>query len=282
MRVLLRGTGRCATLVLALLVGVAADAAAAQRLDLPDRKPDAPTGTQLVEQWRDLSLDQREARVLETVLGGNVPTWLRPLKPIEIPGPRGGTITVFVTPDYLAVGSDDDYLLMPMTPATAQRIADAAGAALPTPLLVDAIWASAAVRLTPSPIPPDSTMTTLRVFAAHDATIKTQMRVAGAIAGALVAGHKKDVVISREVGSSPGHVAIYGWHEPDGSPIQPLYLGHTDDWVDYSHGVRLVHREILVDGEPMDLWNALVDPVLAPALSSEGVIEVVRYRQESG
>jgi hypothetical protein len=56
------------------------------------------------------------------------PTFSVKLCPVTITDlDAGGTnlATIYVTPDYLALGSDDDYLLMPMTPATAQRLADA-------------------------------------------------------------------------------------------------------------------------------------------------------------
>jgi len=44
-------------------------------------------------------------------------------------------------------------------------------------------------------------------------------------------------------------VAIYGWHKLDGKPIQPLYTGHVDWYVDYSHGIRLVSRTIYIDNK---------------------------------
>jgi hypothetical protein len=196
---------------------------------------------------------------------------------VVVDGRGGQQITVRVTPDYLSVGSDDDWLLMPMRPGSAQRIADTLGASLPTPRLVDAVWAAAEVRLEPSPIPPSDAMTTIPVFMEHAARIRAQRREAGARSGALIAGHKKDVVVSRELAGVAGRVAIYGWHRLDGEPIQPLYLGHTDDWVDYSHGIRLVDRRILVDGGERDLLDALRDPVLAEALSSEGILLRPRY-----
>ena len=58
--------------------------------------------------------------------------------------------TIEVMPDYLAVGSDDDFVRMPMTPQTAQQIADLFGCMLPTRKMVDAIDAAAEVRLAPA------------------------------------------------------------------------------------------------------------------------------------
>ena len=62
---------------------------------------------------------------------------------------------------------------------------------------------------------------------------------------------------------------------PSGDPIQPEYAGHTDDWVDYSHGIRLVHRTARIDGSPIDLMDALADPDFATIFSAQGPIRVV-------
>ncbi len=95
--------------------------------------------------------------------------------------------------------------------------------------------------------------------------------------GALVAGHKKDVVIANKLFMTPGKVAIYGWHKSDGKPIQPLYTGHGASWVDYSHGIRLVSRRILVNGKAKTIDEVLADPALAILLSNEGVMLRTRY-----
>ncbi len=267
--------------ILTLLLVLSAGSARAQELGLPDRPADASTGSELAEEWRGLPLAEREERVFEEIMRGNVPTWLRTLRSVRVAtDPAAPAATIWVTPDYLAVGSDDDYLLVPMTPQTAQRIADRLRCSLPTPRLVDAIWSVASLRLEPTPIPPSPDMTTVPVFWAHSVAVRRQRTASDAPFGALTSGHKKDVVITPRLATSPGKVAIYGWHEEDGDPIQPLYLGHTDRWVDYSHGIRLVDREIVVDGERMDLWLALADPELATLLSGEGRIVQPAYAYE--
>ncbi len=216
---------------------------------------------------------------------GNVPSWLRKLVRVEtivvIEG-REHRLTFWATPDYLSVGSDDDFILVPLSPQTAQRIADLVHGALPTPRMVDAIWAAARVRLDPAPIPPSPEMTTVRVFQEHNRTIRADRSRHEAPAGTLVAGHKKDVVITPALASQPGRVAIYGWHRGDGEPIQPLYIGHSDRWVDYSHGVRVVDRTVLIDGTSRDFVDVLRDARLAPLLSEDGVIDSPRYFLQPG
>jgi len=214
-----------------------------------------------------------------------VPGWLRELSPVELVQKIGGRdlrATFWVTPDYLAVGSDEDFLLVPLSPVTAQRIADRVGCVLPTPRMVDAVWAAAQVRLEPSPIAPSPEMTTVPVFEAHARMIAAQWRNVSAPRGSLVSGHKKDVVITSALASLPNRVAIYGWHRLTGEPIQPLYAGHAEDWVDYSHGIRLVLREMTIDGTPRDLLEVLRDPGLAPLLSDEGAITEARYPTSEG
>lgn len=248
-------------------------------IDLPPRQPGADGGSAIEAEVRALGLMEREARLLDEILGGNVPAGSRSLVPVHLRGASSTSpeVTIWVAPDYLAVGSDADRWLVPLSPGTAQIIADSLGMVLPTSLMVDAIWAQAEVRLEPSPIDPSPEMTTTPVFLGHSRTIDRQHDAAGTKPGPLVAGHKKDVVISARLAEEQGRVAIYGWHLADGSPIQPLYLGHTDDWVDYSHGVRLVDRRALVDGEETDLIDALMDSAIAPLLSREGPIPLPRY-----
>ena len=65
---------------------------------------------------------------------------------------------VCVTPDYLAIGSDDDYFLVPMRLETALAIARRFGFVLPTPKIVDAVYAQSQVQLRPQPLPASDAM----------------------------------------------------------------------------------------------------------------------------
>jgi hypothetical protein len=47
--------------------------------------------------------------------------------------------------------------------------------------------------------------------------------------------------------------------------------------VDYSHGIRLVHRTILIDGEPHDLRDVLTDPARAALVGPDAVIRFPFY-----
>jgi hypothetical protein len=165
-----------------------------------------------------------------------------------------------------------------LTPYTAQAIADRLDCVLPTSKMVDDIYRSSTMRLAPAPIPPSPAMTTVAVFLRHHEMVRAA-RGDKVRPGALVAGHRKDVVIANKVFALTGKVAIYGWHKLDGKLIQPLYTGHSTSYADYSHGIRLVSRRMIVNGMTKTIEQVLVDPKLAPLLSNEGVMRETRYRR---
>lgn len=268
---------------LALLGALLVASAAGQTLPLPPRGEGALSGTAVVAALTGLSLEAREARIWQEVMSGNVPEFLRTLAPVTVTA-GGRTAVCHVTPDYLALGSDADYFLCPMSPGLAQRIADRLGCNLPTRKMVNDIWAAAQVHLTPQPIPPSPEMTTVPVFAQHSAMVwgLRSAVLADHPLGTLVGGDKKDVVVTPQLATRPGHVAIYGWHQLNGTPIQPLYLGHTDTWVDYSHGIRLVQSAMTVDGQPTTVDAVLGDAALAGLLSDEGAFTNTRYPAPEG
>src|SRR5262249_26183770 len=127
----------------------------------------------------------------------------------------------------------------------------------------------------PEPIPPSPDMTSVGTFAQHSALVWAQRStvLANFPLGALVAGDKKDVVISAlmltNFHRSPSPVVIYGWQKTNVVPIQPIYNGHSDTWADYSHGIRLVQQAMTVDGQPTTVSAVLTDPALAAILSDE-------------
>jgi len=254
----------------------------AQVLDLPPRAPNALSGSEFARRVAMLDLGERDREVYAQVMAGNVPDFLRRLCPVPARSVVEGRInsgTYYVTPDYLAVGSDDDYFLAPISPYTAQRIAEALHCTLPTPKMVNQIFFAAEVKLAPAPIPPSAAMTTVPVFRQHNDLVRAQRaeQLSAHPLGALVAGHKKDVVLTARLAANPGKVAIYGWHRTNGLPIQPLYLKHSAAWVDYSQCVRLVQQKMVANETARTVAEVLADPALAGLLSDEGPLAAVRY-----
>lgn len=237
---------------------------------IPCRPADASGGAAFMKSIAGLSRDDREEAIAAEISRGNIPEFLRRFRYVTVtakdPSGRERTATVEVMPDYLAVGSDADFVRVAMSPLTAQRIADCFGCSLPTRKIADDIYRQAAVKL--EPIPLTEAREAVETFIKHNDLIERQR--AGKELGLLVAGVKKDVVVSNRLGEKPNRVALFGWHKMDGSPIQPLTIVHVNWYVDYSHGVRLVRRTVSLDGKPRDIRHVLHDAALCGLLSDEG------------
>lgn len=244
---------------------------------IPPRSASALTGSAFIESVAGLSRDEREAAIRRELLAGNIPAYLRSLRSVEVVATDAAgierTIAYEVMPDYLAIGSDGDFVRMPMDPYTAQAFCDAFGFVLPTRKMVSDIWRAATVHLDPRPLTEERESP--RTFLQHHRIIEMQLE--GVARGAFVAGIKKDVVVTNMLQERPERVAIFGWHYTSGEPIQPLYAGHVDWYVDYSHGIRPVRRWMRVDGVRAPFEGILLDPHRHDLLSDEGVIALPRY-----
>lgn len=241
--------------------------------DMPRRPGSAAAGSAVMASLSGAGGGSRDAAIIEQALRGNIPSHLRNLQPVSFAGLVGGQqtqITLCVTPDYLAIGSDSDHVRVPLGLPAALRIADAYDMMLPTTRMVDAIYAQADLRLSPRPMTPGAQMSSTGYFVQHDETLDAQMASAGGRNGLLVAGHKKDLVLANRLARAPGRVAIYGWHRSGGNPIQPLSTVHGESYADYSHGIRLVSRTAYVDGRAVDLRALLTDGQYAGLLNSDG------------
>jgi hypothetical protein len=239
------------------------------------------SGSEFAKSIQFLPREERERAIYVEVIQGNTPAFNKTFVPVHITKDTVN-IELMVSPDYLCVGNDSDYVYVPLTPITAQRIASQLNSSLPTARIVDAIFTQATVKLRPQPIPPSDSMITVGVFLQHQDSIMTQLASLEMTKGELVAGHKKDVILSNRIYHQlkkkvPKPVVIYGWHKPDGIPIQPVYNGHAETYVDYSHGIRLVRDRIVINGRKMSLQDVLKSPIWSHYLSDEGVIEKPFY-----
>ena len=215
---------------------------------------------------------------MREISSGNFPDFLRNFKTVPIAGKiKGGGKEVSdhleVMPDYIAIGSDSDFVRIPMTPQTAQQIADQFGCTLPTRKMVDAIDRVAEVRLAPHPMTVDREA--IATFAEHNAIIEKQR--GDKPLGSLTIGSKKDIVLTPRIFEKPHRLAIYGWRQLNGQPIQPLTIVHWNGYVDYSHGVRLVRDSVEVDGKNVKISDLLADPDRCGLVSDEGPMKPPRY-----
>ncbi|MCZ4243906.1 hypothetical protein [Pedobacter punctiformis] len=275
------------SIVFSLLLLVFALHTNAQNLHLKKRKTDVPGGKAFAQSISDstLTLEDREKIIFREIKNGNVPDFLRNLveikKNITIEGDTNiYHISYYVLPDYFAIGNNDDFIYMPMTPILAQKIADLTHCILPTKNLVDEIYANSKIKLTPQNIPPTKAMTTVPVFIAHTDSVLTQLKpvLNRHNHGELTAGNKKDIILSNKIyGESTPRVVIYGWHRAEGKPIQPVYNKHTNLWADYSHGIRLIQNKILINGKKTTLKKVLSNDKLNVLFSNEGTIKQAYY-----
>jgi hypothetical protein len=216
-------------------------------------------------------LDAWERLVLEADKASGSTPW--PMVPITIEE-NGHRLTFYVASDVYAVGPTNLAIRMPLSFPTAQAILDRNNALLPTRKMADHIWRAADVKLTPTPR--QNRGANLADYLNHNAQIQVSLKAIGVPPGALTAGHKKDLVISN---AAPGKLVIYGWHKPDGTPIQPLSAAHADPsarYVDYSHGLRPVYKRAELDGQDVDLEAIYKDPELSKLVSDEGPLKMTR------
>lgn len=241
----------------------------AQQTALPAKK--------FIEKALTLNPEAREDYIFCWINAYGMPAFMSERARIDVQttDEKGRTINAYyyVLPDYISVGTDDDFLRIPMQPKTAQRIADSLGYFLSTRKICDDVYKQAVVKLEPHPLTVDRD--SLYTFIEHNEIIEQQREGRKG----LIAGHKKDVIITYRVAEDkrPDRLALYGWHKLDGTPIQNIYTGHIDWYVDYSHGFRLVDRKIYVEGEPMDYIDVMKHPVYSKLICDEERCDFYAY-----
>lgn len=263
-------------------------------LNFPARMGGSMTGSQFAASILEMPAeDPRELAILQQFQLGNVPNFMRTLHPIRVSSTGAAnarcSCTYWVTPDYLCIGTDDDYVRVPMSPLTATKIADMVGGSLITRRMVNSIFEAASTQLVAKPKSHSGPMMSTAYFRDHNTTIQAQLDAVNALPGELVAGHKKDVVLCRALFDGKpypaGHsdrVAIYGWAQLIQNRKWTVWQGlnpesHENTYKDYSHGIRLVAQSLMVNGTNMPYEEVLTDPVLAGAVSDEGALEDSRY-----
>ncbi len=249
-----------------------------QTLSTSSVSSNAMTGAQFYKVAAGMNREERDSLAMVEILKGNMPAFLKKMKRINVSildSTTNKTIHAyyFVTPDYLSIGSNTNFARIPLMPMSAQRIADSFHCFLPTRKIVNDIYRQSKITLEPQPLFAfrDSTPT----FYHHHLIIEGQRQ----LRHGLISGIKKDVVISGKISrdARPNRVAIYGWHKLDGNPIQSLYTGHVNWYVDYSHGIRLAYRTIYVNEKAMDYIDVLKHPVLKNLLCDEEWCDFYRY-----
>jgi hypothetical protein len=227
---------------------------------------------------------KRERMILDFVRRGDVPDFVQVWCPVSV---QHGAIKgeFYCTPDYLAIGSDEDFVRVRVNGVTAERIAAQAIAVLPTRKMVNDIYRNAACKLVAQTWgePYDHTMMQTARWPVQDQKIFEQALSAKFERGQLWAGHAKDVVVGGGLTAHKGTtIGIYGWFNSAGKPIQgPQVNWDAHEWTytDYSQCIRLVHSLMMVAGRVLPVQSVLKSPELAPLISDEGALEHVTYSE---
>lgn len=205
---------------------------------------------QFIDRCKGMEVADREKVIYrKIVLEGNVPEFQFDFRKvffelmIDTVKKEKLEITLFVSPDYLCIGTDNDFMRIPVTPNLAFQIAEKYHCFIPSPKLVNEIYKAADVKLAPLPLVDEREM--LQTFLYHNQKIEEELKGKKGLIG----GIKKDIV---NVNINSDKVNLYGWHKLNEEVIQNLYSGHSADYVDYSHGVRLISKSILINGEKVD------------------------------
>lgn len=260
----------------------------------PNRSDNSPTGSQFIQSIIDMKMtDKRDDLVANQILQGNFPDFLRKLVNITI-SEKGNTLIYKVMPDFLSIGSDQDYQRIPLTAPSAQKIADAFNCVLPTPKMSDQIWKNA-TKLPPKPLSgmtstirdktysPESfvaqKMIDMDSVQYHNSIVNKQL--VNVEPGQLIAGHLKDIVISDQL-INKKRLGLHGLHTLDGKPIQEGALSaHNDTHFEYAMGTRLVDRQAMLNGKQVDLVNDILkNKDYAYLISNEGPLQFTSYQYE--
>lgn len=239
---------------------------------IPHRDSGAATGSQFIAANMALTGNTREQNILNEFLHGNMPDFMRIFVPITVSS-GNDSISYLVLPDVLCIGSNEDYVRIPMCPRTAKTIGDKYDCTLPTKKMAQDIWKAAINKISPHPHGPpyDASMFSTQRYQWHNGIIQYQINNTQPLG--ILTGHKKDVIIDKQLLTNRGKVGIFGWFQLDGTAIQgplPNCTAHDINYVDYSHSVRLIAQDVVVNGHNARFYDVLKDPTLYKLISEQG------------
>lgn len=238
-------------------------------------------------------LDAHELETVRAVLAGE-------FVPFDFVPIACGRVTLYVSTDVLALTTTGKPVRVGTTPALAQLLADHFGGVVPTPRIVDAIWAAADVRLLPHGQWKEGADISLPAFElAHSAAIDRELAGRQGLAATLGktwalcarlwplwAFSRKRVTYGWPYPSSHPNTYPSATKKPSGAPLggwviqppppNPLSEGHNDLHHDYSQTWRAVARRCELDGQPADLAEILTSSN-ASEVSTDGRLPGARF-----
>ena len=280
---------------------------------IPPRVGAEVTGRQFIDDLKGMGPSERQAHVLKMLDNGQVPDFLRDLCKVEVEvADADGNmhkVEYNVMPDFIAIGTDQDYVFVPMNSEMAQHVLLSWDMAPPTAQMVDQI----AAKGPEVQFHPDTGTKAFRPYDSAEGLEKYYARneqVAGrhyydAWLEWTGTGPDSSVVKHSELGSHPatGHMkefvmmpastlkgasdldpakgdtnpdTIGMYHrtvQNDRGPGKGVPLDHNEQYFDYSQGLRTVSSMVTVDGKQMHISDVLKDPKLHTLLSGEGQMD---------
>lgn len=248
----------------------------AQTVSLPIHSKGNIKGVEINQLLNSYPQSERDSITIKLFLDGNFPSFLENLSEIKLNWlnefGEQEEASYYVLSDYISLGTNKDFVRIPMTPNSVQKLADSLGFYLSNTKICDDVYKQALVKL--EPIPMTSERTSYETYVHHNDLIEKQRMGQNG----LIAGIKKDVISTSRLDSVEGMVAIYGWHRLDGRPIQSVYIKHADYYVDYSHGVRLVYPYLFWKGQKISFKDVLKNFRLKSLISHEEGMDYYRYK----
>lgn len=227
-------------------------------------------GSEILQQLPKSDSFERDEKVLEFFEAGHIPTFYQHWCAVPVKGKKSGLSgVIYVLPDFLCLGTDEDFVRARVNPPVAEKIGHLIDGQLPTSKMVDDIYAASQKMpaitwgedfhkkwVPDESLMPDgktkgkcygSSMLYTARWPDQDARILKALQERGFKPGKLVAGHLKNVVVGIGIDhrfdknawmwkllkpEDQGKVVgIYGWFKSDGSVIQ----GPNPNW--HSHPI---------------------------------------------
>lgn len=200
---------------------------------------------------------EREQFVLKAIKSLPKEQIVRSMKPITITRPDGTKITYKVMPDYVMI----EGMRVPMSGATAQKVADHFGLSLPNAAIAKEIYDKADVKVPAKPLSGSGTTVDGKQYSGKDVVqtgvgyapfaltyndkINQQLSEKGAKEDQIVSGFAKDIIAPVK----PGQLGLYGLFDVNGKPIQGGTGSTPHDTsvhTEYGSFVRLVSPDVTI------------------------------------
>jgi hypothetical protein len=215
----------------------------------------------------------RHRLVLEQIAEQNMPDSWDDWVTVTVTGRKGAVVEFEVSPHGLRIGTDQDWVEVPLDGPHSAAAAEILGVRLATAWMVDEIYDAArsegrvvhyfaATQIANSlgyadwnPNAPDGEkMRSPEFFEQRSLLLRKWLREHEVDDSTLASGYFKSVVPPIDGVTRKGGLEMIGGHDSIGEPIQPLSGGfHVRTFFDYSQNIRFVKALLRVDGRPMTI-----------------------------